>query len=160
MATVYILLGTNLGNREENLDQAMLKIKETIGQVLQKSSVYETAAWGIEEQPAFYNQVLKVNTNLPPEVLLQKLLEIEVKMGRIRIKKWFTRLIDIDILYYDQNLLESPDLTIPHKEIQNRKFTLIPLVEIAPDYIHPGYLKTNKELLNLCEDKLEVTKVK
>lgn len=160
MATVYILLGTNLGNREENLDQAMLKIKETIGQVLQKSSVYETAAWGIEEQPAFYNQVLKVNTSLPPEVLLQKLLEIEVKMGRIRIKKWFTRLIDIDILYYDHNLLESPDLTIPHKEIQNRKFTLIPLVEIAPDYIHPGYLKTNKELLNLCEDKLEVTKVK
>ncbi len=156
---VYILLGTNLGNREENLHQAIKNLDQETGKVLEKSSIYETAAWGIEYQPSFYNQVIKINTDLSPEILLKKILEIELEMGRIRIKKWYTRLIDIDILYYDTILHNSSSLIIPHKEIPNRKFTLIPLVEIAPDYIHPVYLKTNQELLNLCNDELEVKKV-
>ncbi len=159
MKGIYLLLGTNLGDRVKNLADARNLVMEQGIEIKAMSSVYETAAWGIEDQPGFLNQVLEVTTSLAPEVLLKTILATELEMGRIRIQKWGERLIDIDILYYRNEVLNTPDLKVPHPEIPNRRFTLVPLVELAAEETDPVSGKTQRELLAVCPDKLEVRMV-
>ena len=156
---VYLLLGSNLGNRHQLLDAAQKHISEHVGNITQTSGLYETAAWGKTDQPAFINQVVEVDTDISPKELLHIIQDIENQMGRIRYEKWGERIIDIDILYYNDLAMEEENIKIPHPEIGNRKFTLAPLVEIAADYLHPILRKTNRELLAACTDPLAVTKL-
>ena len=156
--TTFLLLGSNLGERAQVLKNAADIIDKKIGEVKIYSSIYETLAWGNEEQPAFLNQVIIVETSLKPEDLLITINDIEKELGRVRHKKWGERLIDIDILYFDESVISTENLTIPHPEISNRRFTLIPLIEIAANFVHPVNGKTQKELLVDCRDDLEVIK--
>lgn len=152
----YLLLGSNLGDRKLMLKNAAAVISQKIGVIESYSSIYETLAWGIEDQPAFLNQVIKVETSLHPQKLLTTINGIEKELGRVRHQKWGERLIDIDILYYNEDIIETENLVIPHPEIINRRFTLIPLAEIAPNYVHPVIKKNQTALLEICKDKLEV----
>ena len=156
MAKIYIQLGTNLGNREQNLITANRHLSKLVGSIIHYSSIYETEAWGIQDQPAFLNQVVLLETDIPPFPLLDEVLAIEKRMGRKRREKWKERLIDIDILFYDDLVVDSERLTIPHPFIQERNFVLVPLVEIAPDLRHPKFNLTMAELLELSKDPLEV----
>ncbi len=155
---VYLLLGSNLGDRVGVLLKAQQEISARVGTVIKSSSIYETLAWGIENQPAFLNQVLLIETFLTPQELLITINKIEQDLGRIRHQKWGERLIDIDILYYENQIIDEEHLKIPHPEIINRRFTLVPLVEIAADFVHPALDKTQEELLEVCRDELEVKK--
>jgi 2-amino-4-hydroxy-6-hydroxymethyldihydropteridine diphosphokinase len=157
---VYILLGSNMGNRRLLLQTATNHIQQQVGQIIAQSSIYRTAAWGNTNQPHFYNQLAAVNTSLTPQKVLELLLSIELEMGRVRIEKMGPRTIDLDILYFDDGIINTTQLTVPHPQIQNRKFVLKPLVEIAPNYLHPSLLKTNQQLLKVCNDPLKVTKLK
>ena len=159
MKTAYLLIGGNLGNRKENLLNAARLINEHCGTVTRTSSTYETAAWGITDQPAFLNQALKIATLLNARQLLRKILRIEKEMGRIRKEKLGPRIIDIDIILYEDELHNLPFLTIPHPEMQNRRFVLTPLAEIAPDLEHPVLKKSIAQLLEECPDNLEVNKI-
>lgn len=152
---IYLLLGSNLGDRSQNLSRA----RNRIGSVIASSSIYVTSAWGKTEQPDFYNQVIEVDSKLGPEDLLKNILSIEETMGRIRSEKWGPRIIDIDILFYRDVIIKSEQLTIPHPEIQNRKFTLIPLNELAPSMMHPVLKKTIQQLNTECSDPLEVKRL-
>jgi len=154
--SIYILLGANLGDRVAQLNGALTSIEGSVGNIIKTSTVVETAAWGVEDQPSFLNQVIEVKTFLNPIEALEICQKIENQLGRIRTEKWGARVIDIDILYYDHDSINLPNLQIPHPYLQDRKFTLIPLVEIAPEYIHPILKKSNKELLAICEDVLDV----
>ena len=158
MNKAYLLTGGNIGDRLVSLQQARMKIEKQAGIVLKKSAVYETAAWGITDQNLFLNQVLLVSTSLPPEELLHTLLHIEQELGRKRIVKMGPRIIDIDILFYNNEIISTPVLTVPHPQIANRRFVLTPLNEIAPGFVHPGLQKTIAELLEICPDNLEVKK--
>lgn len=157
MEGIFLLLGSNIGERDKVLKQAMLALENKGIVLIKKSSVYETAAWGITDQQAFLNQVLQIETSLKPKDLLKEILDVENKLGRVRKIKWGERLIDIDILYYHDVICKDSDLEIPHPGIPNRKFTLIPLVEICPHFIHPLKAISQKELLDNCEDNLEVS---
>ncbi|GAA5044089.1 2-amino-4-hydroxy-6-hydroxymethyldihydropteridine diphosphokinase [Marivirga lumbricoides] len=160
MEGIYVLLGTNMGEREENLQQALQLLAQNNIQILKLSSIYETAAWGKTDQQPFLNQVIEVSTTFNPSQLLQALLGVEAKLGRVRKEKWGERLIDLDILYYNDLIINSPHLQIPHTGIVDRRFTLVPLKEIAPDFIHPVHLKTQTTLLSLCKDELPVKRLK
>lgn len=153
---VYILSGSNLGDRMANLAQAMQAIEKQAGTLIAQSQLYETAAWGLKKQPSFLNQVIEIQTPLSPEALLDILLYIEKQMGRERKQKWGERLIDLDILYYGDLVTESPQLQIPHPHIAARRFTLVPLCELAPLLPHPLLGKTQLQLLKECPDPLEV----
>ncbi|MEM1137517.1 MAG: 2-amino-4-hydroxy-6-hydroxymethyldihydropteridine diphosphokinase [Bacteroidota bacterium] len=156
MNNAYLLLGANLGNRSITLKKAQAFIAESIGKIKLISSVYETKAWGVTEQPDFLNLVLMVETNLSPNKLLESLQKIEFLLGRKRKEKWHARTIDIDILFYNDLVINLQDLKIPHPAITERKFTLAPLAEICPDLEHPLYQKNITQLLYLCKDELEV----
>lgn len=158
-ANVFLLLGTNMGDRNKNLGDAIIAIEQDIGSIQKKSSVYKTAAWGKMDQDPFHNQVVELVTSLPPQLVLQALLAIEKKMGRKREQPWGERIIDIDILFFGDQIIETPDLIIPHTQIAYRRFTLIPLNEIAPDLIHPVLQKKVGELLDACQDQLSVIKI-
>jgi 2-amino-4-hydroxy-6-hydroxymethyldihydropteridine diphosphokinase len=153
---VYLGLGSNMGNREENLQIAQHIIEEKFGTIISLSSIYETAAWGLTEQNAFLNQVICIETKYLPIAVLQIVLEIEKSMGRIREQKWGARIIDIDILYYANKIITLPDLSIPHPFIQERRFVLVPLCEVAGEFIHPKFKQTNLELLKKCQDLGEI----
>jgi 2-amino-4-hydroxy-6-hydroxymethyldihydropteridine diphosphokinase len=153
---IFLLLGSNEGDAPRNLSLAAENIETSTGIILSRSSLYRSAAWGLEQQPDFYNQVLEVASPHSPETLLRKVLDIELAMGRVRIERWGPRLIDIDILFYGQQILSSPALTLPHPGIAQRKFTLVPLAEIAPNLVHPVLKKTMATLLKECEDTLRV----
>lgn len=155
----FLLLGTNLGDRVSNLKSAQINIEAIIGVITKSSSLYSTAPWGIANQPDFYNQVVELTTQLNPLEVLRAALSIEEKMGRIRKSKWGPRLIDIDLLFYNDKIINSAELTLPHPGIPNRNFTLQPLVEIAPDYIHPLLNKSLTILLNECEDQSTVERI-
>lgn len=155
MNQTYILLGSNEGDKLLHLRRALEAIKN-LGQLQKVSSIYQTAAWGLEEQDSFLNQVIELHTLLSPESLLTSLLDIEEKMGRKRRAKWASRLIDIDILYIGQGVIQTERLQVPHPYLHLRRFTLVPLCEIAKDFRHPIYLKTNWELLEECPDTLAV----
>lgn len=160
MNTVVLITGSNLGNKLANLSQAEAQIISLPAAVVKKSSVYETQPWGFDDQPSFFNQVLMIETELPAENLMNELLRVEKIMGRIRTSKNAPRLIDIDILFYNDRIIKTEQLEIPHKEIINRKFVLEPLVEILPDFVHPVYQLTVQQLLKECKDSLQVSPLK
>ncbi len=156
----YLLLGSNLGDRALLLAEATRLIAKKIGLVFVQSSVYETAAWGKTDQPNFFNMAIGVKTSLLPMQLLTVVLEIEEMLGRKRIEKWGARLIDIDIILYEQEIIAQGDyLTVPHPEMQHRKFVLKPLAEIAPFVKHPVLKKTITALLEDLTDLLPVNKI-
>ena len=156
MNTVYILLGTNIGDKIANLKTAYAKISIDCGAILDRSSIYETFPWGATDQPYFLNMVVKIETKCTAEKLLRLLLFIEKEMGRVRERKWGERLIDLDILYFNNEIIVKENLKIPHPELHNRKFTLIPLSEIAAYFIHPVLNVNTKQLLDRCIDKSAV----
>ncbi|MNT07839.1 Bifunctional folate synthesis protein [compost metagenome] len=160
MNELYVLLGGNLGNREQNLAQAIKLLEERVGEINGCSSLYETDAWGKTDQPDFLNQAVKINPFKDnAHEILADILQIEHELGRERFERWGERLIDIDILLLGQSVINTQRLTIPHPELQNRLFALIPLNEIAASVIHPVYQKTIATLLEECPDKLEVHKI-
>ncbi len=148
-----------MGDRYTNLTYGRQEISRTIGGIITVSSIYKTAAWGNLQQPDFYNQVIKIHSTLSPEEVLFHILAIEQKAGRIRKEKWEPRVLDIDVLFYGDLIRTSKNLTIPHPEIPNRKFTLLPLAEIAPDFIHPVTQKKIDQMLLECTDELAVEKL-
>lgn len=158
MNTAYLLTGSNVGNREKYLAEARQEINESCGKIIKASSLYETAAWGKTDQPSFLNQALAVETSLKAEQLIRAILNIEKKMGRIRKEKYGSRIIDIDILLFNEEIYSGPSLVIPHPEMQNRRFVLEPLTEIAPTIIHPVFKKSIADLLEHCPDPLPVRK--
>lgn len=155
MNGIYLLLGSNMGNRLEYLREAEQQLISKGIQIIDESSVYETEPWGKENQDWFLNVILQVETLKEPDVLLKLILEIEKSLGRIRKEKWGERCIDIDILYYHDHKVELENLIIPHKGIPNRKFTLVPLVEMCPLETHPTLSKTHMQLLADCSDELD-----
>lgn len=159
MNKVYLLIGGNMGNREEALAKARMLIGEQCGELMNISSLYETEAWGKNDQPSFLNQALEINTTLKPLQLMQQILSIEKQTGRIRHEKYGPRIIDIDILFFNDEIYKYPSLTVPHPEIQNRRFVLEPMNEIAPSLVHPVFKKTIAELLEECPDHLPVIKL-
>ena len=156
MNSTYLLIGGNLGNRIENLAMARSLIENELGKIIKVSSIYETAAWGITKQPDFLNQVLLIKTKFSPEKMMQLILSIENKMGRVRTQKNASRIIDIDISFFNDEIISNENLTFPHPEIQNRKFAMIPLNEIASDLVHPVFKQSIKNLLSTSKDKLQV----
>ena len=156
---VFLLLGTNLGDRARNLLVARELLEITVGKIIQRSSTYETAAWGKTDQSDFLNEVIEAATIKTPHELLSTIHEVESQMGRLREEKWGPRIIDIDLLLYSDCIIESENLTVPHPALHLRRFTLTPLAEIARDFVHPIFQKTIGELLSQCDDQLPVTKV-
>lgn len=158
MNTAYLLIGGNLGDRSAYLQQAIHHIQQSCGNIVLSSAIYETAAWGLTDQPSFYNQALAIDTLLTPEELMRTLLSIEETMGRKRTVKLGPRIIDLDILLIDGLVLSTGLLTLPHPALPLRRFALLPLSEIAPGLLHPVLHKTIAELLDECTDPLDVQK--
>lgn len=157
MNRVYIQLGSNLGDREGYLKQSQAMLIDEIGLIIKMSSIYESSPWGVENQGSFLNQVLLLETDVKPFDLLDIILNIEKEMGRVRIEKWGERIIDIDILFYNDEIIETNNLCIPHPYISKRRFVLSPLDEIAKNYIHPILHKTINKLLLECLDEEKVS---
>jgi len=155
----FLLIGGNEGDRMDELAKACANIEGAGWTILRRSSLYETAPWGKEDQAPFLNQALHVRGNTDAPRLMDMLLGIEEKMGRRRLEKYGSRNIDIDMLFFNEEIIHSPRLIVPHPEIQNRRFALTPMEEIAPDYVHPVLHKSIRELLAICPDKLEVKKI-
>jgi 2-amino-4-hydroxy-6-hydroxymethyldihydropteridine diphosphokinase len=157
MNIVFLGIGANLGDRSSTLKNAISGIEEHIGPVLKSSSIYETDPWGFENANKFLNMVVEVDTKLSPSGLLMAILMIESHLGRIRNEKQYSsRVIDIDILLYNEMVINKNNLKVPHPLMHERKFVLAPLCEIAPDMVHPVLKKSYSELLTLCKDKNEV----
>ena len=156
MHEIYLLLGSNLGKREKLLLQAAEQIEALVGEILKKSSVYQTQSWGVNNQPDYLNQVIFVKTSLKPRELLSRILLIEKGLGRKRIEKWGSRHIDIDILFYGDEIIDEPDLKVPHQYFHERRFAVEPMLEIAPDFIHPKLKKSIKSIALELTDKLSV----
>ena len=158
MNTIYLLLGSNLGNSKQQLSKAISLIQKKMGNLTRQSGTYTTAAWGNTDQPDFLNQVIVVETALTAADTMQGILSIEKKMGRIRTQKNAPRIIDIDILFFNKEIISLPELIVPHPQLQNRRFVLIPLNELSANFIHPVLKKTIHQLLRVCPDKLAVKK--
>jgi 2-amino-4-hydroxy-6-hydroxymethyldihydropteridine diphosphokinase len=154
-----LLLGSNVGKKAQNLKIAKNLIEQEAGHLIRLSSVYRTEPWGNSSQDLFYNQVLLVETDLLPSSLLEKILSIEMQMGRIRDQKWGPRLIDIDILDYNGQIIQNSELIVPHPFMHERMFTLIPLKEIASEWKHPVFHKTVSQLIQECKDTNKVETV-
>ena len=159
MYTTYILLGSNLGNSRKYIADAIFEIEKTLGNISKKSSLYQTASWGNANQPDFLNQVIELQTTLRPESLLKAVLGVETKLGRERHEKWGARTIDIDILLYGDLIIDEPELKIPHPYLPDRRFALEPLLEIAPDLIHPHTNGRVELLFRNLKDNLLVKKL-
>ena len=147
-----------MGDSEQMLTVATNMIEKNIGKLTKSSSIYRTAAWGKENQPDFLNQIIIVSSSLSSSTVLEEIFAIEKEMGRVRTTKNAARVIDIDILYFNDEIILSANLTVPHPQLQNRKFVLVPLAEISPDFQHPLLKKSSLELLIICSDKLNVQK--
>lgn len=160
MVKVYLLLGGNLGDKKLVFEKATKFLKENVGAILQQSHIYETEPWGFESSDLFWNQVLELVTSLSPEEVLWQTQHIELELGRVRKENQYdSRIIDIDILFYGEEIVQLPNLVIPHPRIQERKFALVPLNEIAPKLKHPILQKNIGQLLAECTDPLRVEKV-
>lgn len=159
MNKLYLLLGSNKGNSRQQLGIAAKQINKKIGKVTRKSKLYQTAAWGKTDQPDFLNQVIVVESGTDAITCIKTILEIEAEMGRIRTRKNAPRIIDIDILYFNKEVIDLPQLQVPHPALPLRRFVLIPLNELSPNFIHPVLHKTNHQLLLICPDKLDVKKI-
>lgn len=155
----YLLLGSNEGDRVSWLQQCIAMLQQSCGNIINQSAVYETAAWGKEDQPDFLNMAVCIMTPLSPEALLSAIQHIEKDLGRQREVKWGQRTLDIDIMLYEDAVINLPDLVVPHPHMQERRFALAPLQDVARDFLHPVLHKTITGLLNDCRDKLEVRKV-
>jgi len=156
MSTAFLLTGGNIGDRMDYLQKAKEKIEKDCGKITNQSSIYETAAWGKEDQQPFLNQALQIETELSPGNLLKAILQIEKNLGRKRNEKYGPRTIDIDILFFDDEVVDIHGLKIPHPQMQNRRFVLEPLNEIASNKMHPVFDKTIEQLLQECKDSLSV----
>lgn len=159
MNLVYLSLGSNTGDSRKILHSACEAIGKQIGKIISLSYLYETEPWGNKNQPPFINLALSVETTMNPGQLLKETLKIEKSFGRERIERWAPRTLDIDIIYFSTEILVTDDLKIPHPELHRRKFVLIPLVEIDPEFIHPVLNVSNSELLKRCNDVSEVKRV-
>ena len=158
MNTVYLLLGSNIGNSKTSLAKAITQIEKQIGTITRLSSLYTTAAWGNTRQPDFLNRVIIVKTALSALQTMQTILVIEEEMGRIRTVKNAPRIIDIDILFFNKEIIELEQLSIPHPQIQNRRFVLVPLNQLSPNLMHPVLKSSVHQLLLYCPDRLNVKK--
>jgi 2-amino-4-hydroxy-6-hydroxymethyldihydropteridine diphosphokinase len=155
----YLLIGGNVGNKLFFLEQAVKLLQKQCGDITARSYIYETAPWGNTQQASFLNQALELHTRYEAKDLMFWLLKIEEKMGRVRLEKYGPRIIDIDILLFNDEVYNTIELTIPHKELQNRRFVLQPLSEIAPLLLHPVLKKSVQQLLAECTDHSEVRKI-
>ena len=155
---VWLHTGSNLGNRTQNLLSTLKKIESEIGEIIQLSALYETEAWGVEDQPDYLNQAIEIRTKLSPFQLLKAVKKIEQDLGRVRKTKWGSRVIDIDILFYADLVIDTENLKIPHPRIAQRNFVLIPVTELNPELIHPVFNKKIKLLLEESKDNCEVKK--
>ena len=158
MNNVSLLIGGNMGDRMANLAAARNSINIDCGRIISASSIYETEAWGYKEQDSFLNQALVIQTPLEADALMGAILKIELALGRKRKIPLGPRIIDIDIIYYNDEIMNTSSLTIPHPSMSQRKFVLMPLTEIRPDFMHPILLKSNEVLLKECEDSSVVYK--
>lgn len=156
--TAFVLTGGNLGNRLKQLTKAKELIEARCGRITAESAIYETAAWGNTAQPAFLNQALRVETSLLPVDLMKKLLEAELDLGRQRFEKYGPRIIDMDILFYNDVIMEHEQLILPHPQLHLRRFALVALNDIAPEHVHPVQNETVAQLLYKCADPLNVQK--
>ena len=153
MSKVYLSIGSNKGNRSVLINKAIDKIEKNIGIIISRSSIYQSKSWGFDSND-FYNLSLLIDTDIEPKSLLINLKKIEKSMGREDIDGSYSdRFIDIDILFYDNIIIDSEDLKIPHPKIEIRKFVLVPMLEIADDYVHPILNKTIRQLDNECDDQ-------
>ncbi len=144
--TAYVALGTNLGSLKENLDDALKRLAEKGLEITKVSSYIDTDPYGVTDQPRFLNAVCEVQTELAPQELLKILLETELEMGRVRLRRWGERIIDLDLIFYGDEVINEPNLVVPHPDMQNRDFVLRPLFEIAPEKVHPVFDKTISQL--------------
>ena len=157
MKVVFLGVGTNLGDREKNLKEALAGIGKYIGRIICSSSVYETEPWGFHAEQQFLNIAAKVETELIPSEILKAILILETRLGRVRSENQYSsRTIDIDILFYGDEIINSEELKVPHPLLDKRKFVLVPLCEIEPELVHPGLKTSVKSLLEQCEDKSKV----
>jgi len=159
MNTAYLLIGGNEGDSLFWLSRARCAIEKEAGQILRASSIYRTAAWGKTDQADFLNQALSIGTSLDAPTLMTTLLQIEEKMGRKRLEKYGSRIIDIDILFFNEEIIFEPALKVPHPEMQNRRFVLAPMEEIAAEVVHPVLHRSIRQLLAECPDKGDVKKI-
>lgn len=160
MKRVFLGLGSNLGDREKNLSQALELIPAHVGRIVARSSVWETEPWGFETDDQFLNMVIEIDTDIKPSGLLGRLLMIESMLGRLRSGSGYaSRNIDIDILFYGRRKLDTASLVIPHPKIQDRMFVLVPLCEIAPEFMHPVLGITVSQMLSICPDRSKVTRI-
>jgi 2-amino-4-hydroxy-6-hydroxymethyldihydropteridine diphosphokinase len=160
MNKAYLSLGSNRGDRQSNLSKAIELLNNKAGKVVSKSLLYETQPWKMDDETMFINQVILLETALDANTLMDLLLEIETSMGRVRTAaKYEPRIIDIDILFFNNDLISSEKLTVPHPFIQERRFVLVPMAEIAPEYVHPVLNTKIYQLLTVCKDNSRVVQL-
>ena len=155
MNSVYIILGGNLGNKSINLETARRLINLEIGEIEKESGIYETEPWGFDDSRNFFNQVIKVKTKLNPSEILVRIKEIESRFGRSGRQSpvYQSRQMDMDILFFNDDIIKLPGLIIPHPRLHERNFVLVPLTELAADFVHPIYNQTIRQLKSQCKDK-------
>lgn len=159
MTKIYLLLGGNLGDKRKVFSDARGLLSQRLGLITSQSAIYETEPWGFESTDLFWNQVLEIDTALSPEEILRLTQQTELDLGRVRKENQYdSRILDIDILFYGDQRIETENLVIPHPRLQERKFALMPLCEIAPDLMHPLFLKSIRQLLEQCTDPLKAAK--
>jgi 2-amino-4-hydroxy-6-hydroxymethyldihydropteridine diphosphokinase len=158
MNRAFLLTGSNMGDRERMLAEAATMVGQHCGEIVKSSALYETSAWGKTDQPSFLNQAHEILTTLNARQLMRKVLKVEKSMGRVREEKYGPRFIDVDILFFNDEIHEYPLLRLPHPELHNRRFALVPMVELSPLHLHPVFNKTVSRLLEECDDLLPVLK--
>ena len=162
MERCFILFGSNMGDKNKIYVQACLLINNRCGRIVAQSSAYESEPWGFEAKEWFLNRLIVVETELEPEAMLHQLLDIEAELGRVRHPEtggYTSRTADLDILYYGSRIVLTDNLTIPHPRLHQRRFALLPLCEVAPEFVHPAFNMTQTELLKRCFDFSEVRKI-
>lgn len=160
MAKLFLLLGGNLGDKEHIFANARIRLEEELGKIIRMSSVFETEPWGFQSDDLFWNQVILIETEWSPLEVLKRTKSIELELGRVRkTERYSSRLIDIDLLFYDDLVFHEPRLELPHSRIIDRRFVLEPLAEIAPNLLHPVFHQTIIELLENCSDVLKAKKL-